>query len=205
MKPWELFNKLRSVPYFKIGKDLDFYIYCNDEEKTIHVMFQESASKLDWIINFLFPIIPAIVGGCPYWFTLGWWMSWCSGKDLVMQAVGYEILKHPSYEVRCEGFSYGGAVAQICGVEIYERFGIKPVLETFGAPKPLVSLWSKFMARRCFKKIKQWANWSDIVTWCVPLFGYYHVGSNRIGKFSLKGLFNPEVEHQRYKEPELYE
>lgn len=204
MKPWDLFNKLRHVPYIKVGKDLDFFIFSDDSEKIIHVMFQESSSTLDWIINFLFPIVPAIIGGSPYWVALGWWLSWSSARELVMQSIGCEILNHPDYEVRCEGFSYGGAVAQICGIEVFERFGVKPTLETFGAPKPLFTLWSKLMARRCYKSIRQWANWSDIVTWCIPLPGYYHVGSDRVGKFSLKGLFDPWTEHQRYKDPALY-
>lgn len=88
MKPWDLFNKLRHVPYIKVGKDLDFFIFSDDSEKSIHVMFQESSSTLDWIINFLFPIVPAIIGGSPYWVALGWWFSWCSARELVLIGAG---------------------------------------------------------------------------------------------------------------------
>lgn len=204
MKPWEVFNKLRAVSYLKIGTDFDWCIEVDDKMQTIRVMFQESSSVIDWILNFVFMIIPVVIGGCPYWFTLGWWISWCSGKELVLNAVMTEINKHPKYTVYCNGYSFGGAIAQICGVEIYERCGIKTHLETFGAPKPIFGFLSKLLVKRCFASVNQWAHWCDIVTWCVPLPGYHQVKNNRIGKFNFFNLFKPVVYHQCYYNPDLY-
>lgn len=102
------------------------------------------------------------------------------------------------------GYSFGGAIAQICGIGVYENFGVKSNLITFGSPKPLFGLISKLKAKRCFNSVIQYAHRSDIVTYAPPLIGYYNVKTKRIGKFSFKGLFNPLTYHQIYDDENLY-
>lgn len=204
MKPNELFNHIRNINYINVGKKLSWYIETDDKEKVIRVMFQESKQKLDWFFNFLFMIFPVIIGSCPYWFSVGWWTAWESGRNLILYSIIDKIVERPKYKVQVCGFSLGGAIAQICGIEIFETIGIKSDLITFGSPKPLFNFFTKLKARRCFNSITQYAHWSDIVTWCIPLIGYHNVKNIRLGKFNFKDLFNPKKYHQIYNQEEIY-
>lgn len=204
MKPNELFKHLRDINYNSVGKKLDWSIEIYKTENKIRVMFQESRQKLDWFFNFLFMLFPVVIGWCPYWFSVGWWASWKSGRNLIIRSITDVIIEHPKYKVEICGFSFGGAIAQICGIEIYEATGIKSDLITFGSPKPLFNFFTKLKAKRCFNSITQYAHWSDIVTWCPPLIGYHTVKNIRLGKFNFKDLLNPKKYHQIYNQEEIY-
>ena len=143
MKPNKLFKHLRNVNYINIGKKLDYFLEIDDEEKIIRVMFQESKQKLDWFFNFLFMLFPTVIGGCPYWFSIGWWTSWESARKLILHCILSEIEKHKDYKIEICGYSFGGAIAQICGIEIFEATGIKSDIITFGSPKPLINFITK--------------------------------------------------------------
>ena len=106
---------------------------------------------------------------------------------------------HPDYEVHCVGHSYGGAGSVLMGIEIFFAFGEKTVLDTIGAPKPLFRLLSHLVCKLFFKEVRQWAHWSDLITYMPPLPGYWNVKVIRLGEFSLKGLFNPKKYHQIYE------
>lgn len=205
MKPNELFKHLRDVKYNSVGKKLDWCIEIDKTENKIRVMFQESRQKLDWFFNFLFMLFPVVIGGCPYWFSIGWWISWESCRKLILQAIISKWLEFPDYVIEICGFSFGGAVAQLCGIEVFEATGIKSDLITFGSPKPLFNFFTKLKAKRSFNSVTQYAHWSDIVTWCPPLFGYHTVKNIRLGKFSLKGLFDVYKYHRIYSDETIYE
>lgn len=204
MKPNKLFNYLRNVEYHTLGADLQYRIDVDDNEKVIRVMFQESSSKLDWFLNFLIPIVPAIINKKPYWFSRGWRLSWNSGRHIIMEYLKLFITHNPGYRIEVCGYSFGGAIAQICGIEIYENFGVKSELITFGSPSPLFGIITKLMAKRCFNSVQQYAHKSDIVTWAPPFPFYFSIKNKRIGKFSFKGLFNPLTYHQIYNDENLY-
>lgn len=204
MKPYQLFSYLRKAKYLKTGKDLDWNVDVLPKEKEIRVRFRESCSKLDWVFNFMFMIIPTIIGACPYWFSIGWWISYNSSRQLIMASILSAIATNPDYKVHVCGFSFGGAVAQICGIDIYKKAGIKPDITTFGSPRPLFNIFTKLKAKAYFNNVKQYAHWSDIVTWCPPLIGYHTIKNTRIGKFSFKLLFNPSKTHQMYDDKTLY-
>ena len=89
-------------------------------------------------------------------------------------------------------------------IEIFFQSGKKPDLITFGAPKPLVFLFTKLISRIFFGKVTQYAHRSDIVTYLPPLPWYWNVKVIRIGKFSLKGLFNPKKYHCIYGDESIY-
>lgn len=204
MKPNELFNYLRKVEYHTLGADLQYKIEVDDNEKVIRVMFQESSSKLDWFLNFLIPIVPAIINKKPYWFSRGWRLSWNSGRYIIMEYLRLFITHNPGYRIEVCGYSFGGAIAQICGIEVYENFGIKSDLITFGSPSPLFGIITKLMAKRCFNSVQQYAHRSDLITYAPPLIGYCSVKNKRLGKFSFKNLFNPIVYHQIYNDETIY-
>ena len=205
MKPSELFTHLRNVEYRTLGADLQYMIEVNDDERIIRVMFQESSSKLDWFLNFLIPIVPAIINKKPYWFSKGWRLSWKSGRHIIMEYLRFFIRANPNYRVEVCGYSFGGAIAQICGIEIYEKFGIKSDLITFGSPSPLFGIITKLMAKRCFNSVQQYAHYSDLITYCPPLPFYFSIKSKRLGKFKFKELFNPLKWHQIYDNEDIYE
>lgn len=57
MRPDELFNLIKKTKFEKVGDDVDFAVLVFPEEKTVRLIFEESASKRDWQNNFNFPII----------------------------------------------------------------------------------------------------------------------------------------------------
>lgn len=204
MKSGELFNYLRSRKYKRIGKDLDYTIEIDDVNQEINVFFQESTSVWDWIFNFLFPIFPKIINGNIYNFSVGWWWQYCSGRQIVIHDLISKALLFKDYKFNFYGYSLGGVMAQICGIDFYHATGIKSSLCTFGSPKCLFGFWSWLNARKCFNNITQYAHHSDLVTWLIP-FGFYPIKNTRIGKFNFKDFFNVLKTHLSYSDETLYD
>lgn len=205
MKPWVLYDYQKSITYNKNTYDYDWRVITRDDEKTIYVFTQYSTTTLDWIVNFLFFYIPQVRRWFIYFACMGWQTAFNCCKGLIMNKVLYEMNEHPNYEVVCCGHSYGGAGSVLAGIEIFFQTGVRPTLITFGSPKPLFLLWSKIVSKMFFKEVKQYAHRSDLITYLAPFFGYWNVRVIRIGKFSLKGLFNPNEYHTCYGDESLYE
>lgn len=206
MKPWELYEYQKNLDYKTNTLDYDWRVKVENEEKTIYVFSQFSTSTLDWIVNFLFFFIPQIRRWYVYFACLGWQTAFNSCKGLMMNEVMSAINLFPGYKVVCCGHSYGGAGSVLVGIEIFFQTGIRPDLITFGAPKPLVFLFTKLITRLFFNKVVQYAHKADIVTYMPPLPGYWNVKVKRIGKFNLKDLlFNSAKMHTCYGDKSLYE
>jgi hypothetical protein len=206
MKPWELYEYQKNLDYKTNTLDYDWRVKVENEEKTIYVFSQFSTSTLDWIVNFLFFFIPQIRRWYVYFACLGWQTAFNSCKGLMMNEVMSAMNLFPGYKVVCCGHSYGGAGSVLVGIEIFFQTGIRPDLITFGAPKPLVFLFTKLITRLFFNKVVQYAHKSDIVTYMPPLPGYWNVRVVRIGKFNLKDLlFNAAEMHTSYGDKSLYE
>lgn len=206
MKPWELYEYQKNLDYKTNTLDYDWRVKVENEEQTIYVFSQFSTSTLDWIVNFLFFFIPQIRRWYVYFACLGWQTTFNSCKGLMMNEVMSAMNLFPGYKVVCCGHSYGGAGSVLVGIEIYFQTGIRPDLITFGAPKPLVFLFTKLITRLFFNKVVQYAHKADIVTYMPPLPGYWNVKVNRIGKFNLKDLlFNSAKMHTCYGDKSLYE
>ena len=205
MKPWELYEYQKNLDYKTNTLDYDWRVKVENEEQTIYVFSQFSTSTLDWIVNFLFFFIPQIRRWYVYFACLGWQTAFNSCKGLMMNEVMSAMNLFPGYKVVCCGHSYGGAGSVLVGIEIFFQTGIRPDLITFGAPKPLVFLFTKLISRLFFGKVTQYAHWCDIVTYMPPLPGYWNVKVIRLGKFSFKGLFNPQKSHCIYGDESLYE
>ena len=171
MKPWNLYKYQKSLDYKTNIVDYDWCVKVIHEEKTIYVFTQFSTSILDWIVNFLFFLIPQIRRWYLYFAALGWQSAFNSCKGMILNEV---------------------------------QSGIKPDLTTWGAPKPLVFIISKIICRLFFGEVKQYAHRSDLISYMPPLPGYWNIKVIRIGKFSLKGLFQPNIYHQCYDDETLY-
>lgn len=165
-------------------------------------MFQPSTSTRDWIIN---------IGGFlsvlkfPFFYCFGWKTVYDNCKGIIFEEVAREMNTHKGYPLEICGHSYGGAMSIIAGIDIARNTGTKPNVITFGSPMPLVFFPSKLLAKLYLGEVVQYAHWSDIVTYCPPLIGYHNVKVKRIGKFSIKNLFNPNVYHMIYDDESLYE
>jgi len=135
---------------------------------------------------------------------MGWQGAFNSCKEIVMNEVLTAMNTFPDYKIVCCGHSYGGAASVLVGIEIFFASGRKPDLITFGAPKPLFFFITRCITRLFFNEVTQYAHKSDIVSYLPPFIGYWNVKVIRIGKFSLKGLFQPYIYHQCYGDETLY-
>lgn len=204
MKPWELYEYQKSLVYNTNVADYNWAVKVDDKEKTIYVCTQYSRSTIDWIVNFLFFMIPQIRRWYVYFTCLGWQSAFNSCKGLMMDSVFAAMNSNPDYKVVCLGHSYGGAGSVLVGIEIFFSTGKRPDLITFGAPKPLIFFITKLITRIFFNEVTQYAHKSDLITYMPPLPGYWNVKVIKLGKFSLKNLFKPEIYHQCYGDESLY-
>ena len=204
MKPWNLYKFQKSLDYNTNIADYDWAVKVINDEKTIYVCTQFSTSWKDWVVNFLFFLIPQIRRWYVYFTCLGWQSAFNSCKQLMMNEVMLAMNTFPDYRVVCLGHSYGGAGSVLVGIEIFFATGRKPDLVTFGAPKPLFGFISRCITRLFFNKVTQYSHWCDIVSYMPPLPGYWNVKVIRLGKFSLKGFFDPIDYHQCYGDESFY-
>lgn len=203
MKPWNLYKYQKNLDY---KNNVASYNWCTKiihEEKTIYVFTQCTTSIIDWIINILFFFIPQVRRFYVYFAALGWQSAFNSCKGMILNEVLLAMNTFPDYKVVCCGHSYGGAGSVLVGIEIFFQSGIKPDLITWGAPKPLFSIMTKLICRLFFRNVLQYAHKSDIVSYMPPLPGYWNLKVIRVGKFSFRDLFNPEI-HQCYGDESLY-
>ena len=205
MKPWELYEKQKRIKYSHNEVSYDWNVTVDDTEKKIYVFTQFTTSTLDWVFNFLFFFIPQVRRWYIYFTAMGWQTAFNSCKGLMLNKVMKEMNEHPDYKVECVGHSYGGASSVLVGIEIFFQTAVKPNLTTFGAPKPLVFFLTKIISRLFFDEVNQYAHRSDIVTYLPPFFGYWNIKVTRIGKFSIKGLFDPFTYHDCYGNKDYYE
>ena len=60
MKPWELFNLIKSIKheeYITSGDDVQWTVKVDDVEKAVMLIFEESCGNTDWKNNLNFPMI----------------------------------------------------------------------------------------------------------------------------------------------------
>lgn len=200
MKAWELYHKIWHSDYLKGRMDLDWLLEADSGSRTLRVLFQPTHSLLDWAVNSL-AVIPC--PALPLFYALGWYLVFRCNRKKILDAVLAVLMENNCYgrdgklrwRVVVAGHSYGGAVAVICGVYLRRMLGIRPDLVTFGAPKTLVLLAGKTLARGCFRRVFQYAHRSDLVPRMPPLPGFWHVKRVPLGTFSLKGLFRLQEYH----------
>jgi hypothetical protein len=205
MKPWNLYKFQKSQEYNSNVLDYNWSVKIVNDEKTIYVFTQYSTSVLDWIINFLFFYIPQIRRWYVYFACLGWQSAFNSCKQIILNEVLMAMNTFPDYKVVCCGHSYGGAASVLVGIDIFFASGRKPDLITFGAPKPLFFLYTKIVSRLFFDEVRQYAHKCDLISYLPPFIGYWNIKVVRIGKFSLKGLFQPNIYHLCYGDESYYQ
>lgn len=205
MRPDELYNLIWDIDYRKSGFDLDWQTKVFHDEKVIRLFFQPSASKKDWFVN-IAGFLPTlrVVKGFPMFFTIGWLKVFEACEDLILDDLIWLINNYPEYKVEVCGHSYGGAMSVIAAIKLYQRTAIKADVTTFGAPQPLFLLITKIFSKLFTGTVKQYRHKSDIVPYMPPFVGYHNINNKWLGKFSIKGLFQPYTYHLSYKNPDLY-
>lgn len=198
----DLFLTIKQCKLYKtVGNDLQYYIFKDNIKQKIYIIFQESRSKIDWKVNFNFPSKVYKRQSKFYLVHRGYVKSWKSCNDIIMNELISFIQSNPNYEVVISGWSYGGAISQLCAEDLYYRTKIKPTLITFGSPKILYFLFSKKHFENCCKEIKQYYQPNDFVTWMMPFFFVHHLNKVKCGdNFNIKKLFNTEYLHMHYNE-----
>ena len=204
MTPDKLFELIKKSDYVTSGLKVDWLVTVDDEEKTVRLLFQESDGKMDWFVNFDFPVKPYKEQENVIWIHRGWAKAWKSCNDEIMSAVIRCIESNKDYSVQVSGWSYGGAMAVIAAEDLHFRTGINPDVVTFGAPNPLFGKKTKCHFIHALGKVTQYAHVNDIVP-CVPPAPYCQVNKIHVGTGkSFWKLFNPRKYHTGYGDSYLY-
>lgn len=205
MKEYEYYNLIKNSKYQKVGKDVDFLVQEDIENKKIQLIFAESNSETDWKHNFQFPIKLYKHQKNRFWVASGWGNAYKSASLEIFKVLAEKINMHPYFEIEIMGFSFGGAMAVLAAEDVFFRLNIKSNLITFGCPKVLFGKKTKEYFNKCCNSIKQYAHVNDIVTYCPPFLGYTNINVIRLGnKRTVKDLLNPYKYHQIYCDETLY-
>ena len=205
MKPYDLFNLICNSSYTKSGDDVDWTIIIDNDEKTIRLLFQESASKRDWLNNFNFPKKLYKYQENNLWIARGWGNAYKSCNDEIMASLIEAAYQYDNYKIEISGWSYGGALAQIAIEDFYYRTKFKADLVTFGSPKPLWGKKSVETVKKCCTSIKNYTVINDIVPYMPPFPGYKLLNKIKLGEsFNFFKIFNPWKYHTSYGDKTLY-
>lgn len=205
MEYYNLYKLIKSSTYAKDGIDVDWFIDIDHKEQVIRLLFAQTNSRKDWIINFMFPAKLYKKQKNYFLVAYGWGKAYKSAADTIMKNINKHLQLYPKYRIEVLGYSYGGAIATIAAEDIHYRFYIKPDLITFGCPRVIFGRKSKKYFTSCMNEIKQFAHCNDLVTKVPPFVGYTNLKEIKLGKnFNLKDLFNPYIFHQIYGDAQLY-
>jgi hypothetical protein len=197
----ELFYTIKYTrDYTKIGYDLDYKITVDDDAKEIIILFEESESDEDWKNNCLVWPWPLKLDDQTIWTTYGYAKIYKSAQDIPFNEFYKQIEEHPDYKIIIRGWSLGSAMAKLIARHLCIRTGGTVLIDeftTFGDVKcwlnPFYSLKDQ-----C-KKIREYVNSNDLVTWCIPL--YRRDVKNKVGEnFSIKRACKSEYHHTHYEE-----
>lgn len=202
-EPKELFHILEhDIDFKKIGLDVDYNIICYDNEKTIRLFFQGSRSKLDWKLNFTFPVKAYKNQKHKLRYHSGWIKAYKSANDTIMTDLIKEFSDHPDYSIEIIGHSLGGALAIYATEDFNFRTDKKVTLITFGAPKAVFGKKTKKRLLDCCNEIYQYTHKNDLVP-VIPPF-YKHLKVAKCGKFSFFQLFKFVWYHTNYDKDSYY-
>ena len=208
MKPWELFNLIKSIKheeYITSGDDVQWTVKVDDVEKVVRLIFEESCGNTDWKNNLNFPMKLYKKQESCIRAARGWGNAYKSCNDEIMQKIIFATEIAPDYQIHICGWSYGGAVALLAAEDFHYRTGKKASVYTFGAPKPLWGKKTREYVRSCVNEVKQYSHVNDCVPLMPPLPGYTRLSTDHIGgKRNFFKLFNPCKYHCIYGEESLY-
>lgn len=207
LKPYELYNLIIGSNYEKHGKDVDYVIKKDEENKKVYVLFLGSNSKQDWKSNFNFWPKPAK----PYknmkkrWYAhRGFVEAYQSIQRNLLTEISTIKANNPDYDILIAGHSFGGAIAQLCFEDCLYNSSLKSAYKflciTYGSPKVIYSRWKRKQLKRFF--IINYENGSDIVPKLPPfakVVDKMHIGES----FNFFKCFTDKY-HTGYGDSDLY-
>lgn len=209
MRPYDLFKIIKETDhhdYNESGDHVNWMIKVDDKEKVVRLIFEESNGKRDWLNNLTFPVKPYKKQENVLWVASGWCNAYKSCNDEVQNAFIKELYAHDDYSPEISGWSYGGAMAILASEDFYFRTKIKPVVITFGAPKPIFGKQSWKHVLESVEAIYQYADVNDCITIMPPFPGYKHINKVKVGKrkFNLIQWLKPKIYHTTYDDKDVY-
>jgi hypothetical protein len=198
-----LFTLIKDIDYKEAGISCDWIVFKtvdgNDKPCTV-VLFQASNGNTDWKSNFNFwPSKPYKQAQKNLKYHRGFKNEYQSARDQIIEDVRANLTDN----VIVAGWSNGGAEALICVEDLNFQFGVKPLLVTYGAPKPFFGKRTMRYVMDCVSEAYLFENESDIVPKVPPFLGYYVLEKNRVhlGKrFNIFKSFKTPKWHTEYAE-----
>ena len=196
---YELFKTTVTIPYFTIGKSINYAI--RKERGVLYIFFENSKGADDWAKNLDFPIKAyKNSDNKTFYAHRGFLNAWLELEKILAP----KILDNSNKNIIISGYSHGAALAVLCHEYVwYHRKDLRDTIEGygFGCPRVIWGCETKCLKER-FNNFTVVKNIDDIVTKLPPaILGYNHVGKMLlIGK---KGKYNDISAH--YKENYLLE
>lgn len=227
-KDWRDTNKATFIPVYNhveythklfwlipMKFSSEWECHYEEDRNVIQVNFEQTHGWKDWIANLLFPA--RLYDEFTYFdddnvshqvqlkACRGWIQMWSMMKHQVRDTVKHFLDMYPNAEVEVIGWSLGSSQAQYCAQDLNFNLHVKPYVFTYGSVKP----WRggkkvKHYLKTVYKECRNFMHRSDIVTYMPPFVGYFAMSPIKLGKFSLKGIFNPQKWHTEYGEEYLY-
>lgn len=163
----DIYNLIKDLDYHKSGIDCDWNIIrihdIKDNRDCYALIFQESASKTDWIEDFKF--FPQPVKAYKGWkhkliYHKGFYEEYQSARDEIKSYLS-PLLQDLANEQNCLiedlkmyvfGWSLGGSITPIAVEDIFETYAIKSVALIYEGANPCESYHTKKYVQSCFNK-----------------------------------------------------
>ncbi|KAL1914875.1 uncharacterized protein VTP21DRAFT_7791 [Calcarisporiella thermophila] len=175
------FPNTTLIEYFqmKVG-DVVGYVARDDNRKAIVIVFRGAITIESWseIIKGVGPKQPFDpLDSSKGTVHFGFLEAYNAAKDHIGELLMKQIMEHPGYEVEVLGWSYGGAMASLNAMDLWNRLKIpakKIVLVTFGQPRVGDQVYADWVDKSGIL-IKRLVHKNDIVPHLGPDFlGYRH-------------------------------
>lgn len=183
---YELFKKTTSIPYFRVGKSINYAI--RREYGTLFIFFEDSKGKDDWIKNLDFPIKAyKNSDNKTFYAHRGFLSVWEELEGVLAPHIKDKTHKN----IIISGYSHGAGIAVLCHEYVwYNRIDLRNKFcgVGFGCPRVIWGKETKELKER-FSRFTVVKNINDVVTNLPPaILGYNHVGKMLLigekGKYS---------------------
>ena len=158
---------------WKTSKTTDTQYKIEEDDDTLSVIFQGSVSRLDWLYNFWFSVIPYKKMSNLFFVHAGFLKKYKS----IREDVRFQALKAKSLRKKFKllGFSQGGSLAIVAHEDIRSQLGMPVETIVFGASAVFSFIGGKVLRSR-LENVTRVENGNDIVTKILGWLLYKHYG-----------------------------
>jgi hypothetical protein len=181
----DIYNLIKKLPYHKSGIDCDWTIIrvhdVKDNKDCYALFFQETSTPTDWKQDFKF--FPQRVKAYKGWknrliYHKGFFEEYQSARDEIKSYL-LPLLQDLAIEQDCEikdlklyicGWSLGACIAPIATEDIWESYGISPVIIGYEGANPCQSLHTRKVLMNAMHKDSIMFVYSNDITPRMPPF-----------------------------------